>query len=48
MVLFKKGKDAYFHDLDKLSTNFREYQAVANMQFSDLAPVILDPHLMER
>jgi hypothetical protein len=48
MLLRKNRREAYFYDLDKLTTNYREYQAVTHMPFSDLAPVILDPRLMER
>lgn len=47
-MLLRKDREAYFYDLDKLSTNYREFQAVNLIQYSDLAPVILDPRLMER
>ncbi len=38
----------YFFDLDKITTQLREYLAVSNMAYSELAPAILDPKLVER
>jgi hypothetical protein len=48
MIKKRKSQDAFFYDLEKLSTHVREYIAVSNLSYCELAPVILDPRLLEK
>lgn len=43
-----KLSHVYFFDLEKITTQLREYLAVCNVLYSELAPAILDPKLVER